>query len=819
MANGAQGAPNRAGGPQSFATQPVAPQQPAGPGRQFTPVRGGVEGAGRPAPVQAPGGDFGSAATESARTLESLLSVGAAALEPALQRQEQQAYFNGVQRAVEGQTMAQILHDRPWYTRIFGDGALVEGARAYSVQKAVTDQATQFLRDLPKNRTRGTEDVMRDVTAAFDTYRTGDSATDAALLQQMTAALPDMIQQHTRAHYAWQQETALSGYVGAANSAGAYLQEVASRRSLGTLSEGEYERAVNQYISRVMMSDGMDAEAQREAFYAHVVQQAQAGNFHAVNTWKQTGAFDFLTPEQQISLTNAMTRYEAVSMENWLRRPENQLAEAQLRALVQGQGADMDTVNKMVNGFTTKLQQDTGIQQDPVNRSQLLATGYLTLQHEATRGATAQARALSKEVLLERVLGGRGGSARMGLEVTESDVQEARSAALRTPGVDRHKLMREWYADRGATASEFEETYKSLMATATAGHEGTAGFRMLYEDWLGLVGNFDPAGVAAAGAYFGDDYHARMSQFHRMVTAGHPVDYAYQVAVSEDGVRRRRTTIPSVGTTEYRQMERALDGLAATQNYSGWLSWFAGEGEQPLSEQAKNKLLVTLAPVMDEMRNFGGYTLEQSMGYALQQAVNGRLPGGGRLEMSGQHSWTTPPDSRRMDEMFPAADARLRGASFDAAISDALKKAGQADANVADLNRMPDTVDGAHWYVLLADDDGNPLGGLMLTEQEIKEQYDIRLEELQRAGARRRAVGEAVGGIGRGVTDSMEYLGPAVIEPAADLITGRTVPTDGTARTNYDRWIQGRETRRQETARAIQEDRQRRLLQTQELQP
>jgi hypothetical protein len=64
-------------------------------------------------------------------TLDVLMKVGESIMAPMLKQKKTEAYVAGMQRAMQGEAVTEIATEQPWYSKIFGDSDVVEGARAY----------------------------------------------------------------------------------------------------------------------------------------------------------------------------------------------------------------------------------------------------------------------------------------------------------------------------------------------------------------------------------------------------------------------------------------------------------------------------------------------------------------------------------------------------------------------------------------------------------------------------------------------------------------------------------------------------------------
>ena len=103
--------------------------------------------------LQTPVVGLGNMANDNDPTLDLVMKVAGAVVGPALKKYQTEQYVAGMQRAASGAAVKDIVDEQPWYSRIFGDSDVVEGARAYTQQAKATETAmlmTENMQELRK---------------------------------------------------------------------------------------------------------------------------------------------------------------------------------------------------------------------------------------------------------------------------------------------------------------------------------------------------------------------------------------------------------------------------------------------------------------------------------------------------------------------------------------------------------------------------------------------------------------------------------------------------------------------------------------------
>ncbi|RPA32810.1 hypothetical protein EGC79_20400 [Shewanella vesiculosa] len=83
-------------------------------------------------------------------TMAALMKLGGNLLAPAVKREQETQFMQGMQRAAEGEAVKEIVDEQPWYSKVFGATSLVDGARTYTAAAKAASIATDLDSRMPE---------------------------------------------------------------------------------------------------------------------------------------------------------------------------------------------------------------------------------------------------------------------------------------------------------------------------------------------------------------------------------------------------------------------------------------------------------------------------------------------------------------------------------------------------------------------------------------------------------------------------------------------------------------------------------------------
>ena len=270
-------------------------------GQDAAQVQAGVRGGGA-----APTGNVVIPQRQDA-TLQTLLKLGQEQLGKQIEKMEEEAFLDGWAKAAGGVALDELQAEQPAFSRLFGDSATVEGARAYTAQSVVdnwvvaTEQRMGDLRKLPPSAVPG------QLYEEIDGLLTGDAATDALIRGQLFKAAAPLIKRHVKEHVGWQQEEAVASRLSAFRSSAAALEE-AYKAQDGTYTEHDLNLKKMSFMETLVPAEGVNAEVWERNVVDFMEEAANNGQFRVVQVLKENAVLDRLKPDDKQKLENSIRR-------------------------------------------------------------------------------------------------------------------------------------------------------------------------------------------------------------------------------------------------------------------------------------------------------------------------------------------------------------------------------------------------------------------------------------------------------------------------------------------------------------------------------
>ena len=325
-------------------------------------------------------------------TMAALMKMGGALLQPAIKREQDAMFMEGMQRAAQGEAVKEIVDEQPWYSKIFGPTNLVDGARAYSAAAKAASIATDLDARMEDISKMPGQEFARHINDVLGKAATGDAATDAIVKQQFMTQMPEVMKKQARSHYLYQQKQMIDSnraYVGtvfaalaAADAASRNAPEgvTADGRVVGSVTDdGDVLTKGKEALQALQTPAGMDPKVHKKSIAAEVVQSINDNSFAVYNALVDSKAIDTFEPEQ-ISQIHAA----ANSMRT------------RLRAELPAEFAKVIASATAVAGRAESTQDDVMAAVDKINKAYAKMTGdrkpYVTAQ-----GATSLLQLLDRE--------------------------------------------------------------------------------------------------------------------------------------------------------------------------------------------------------------------------------------------------------------------------------------------------------------------------------------------------------------------------------------------------------------------------------------
>lgn len=281
-------------GPDSFALDDsggIVLQQPSQTaiGPQISLQGGGAEQFQAGQASIAPGGEFQQAAAISAKTLDALNKLTQGALAPHVAAEQKRLYFEGMSQVAQGRSLREIEKQQPWYTKIFGPSATVQGAQAMTAMTAITQAQNEFMENLPELRARSPDEVRKYlVDQATRIGNTGDPTVDGLVQSKLAEQWHAMLDTHMKQHITWQQEDMGNKFVNMQVANGKLLQSTLHQQS-GYANPAVMQAEVKKFVDGLAKPYGMTDEAYGKYMASAARANLSNGNFMAYTALKNTG--------------------------------------------------------------------------------------------------------------------------------------------------------------------------------------------------------------------------------------------------------------------------------------------------------------------------------------------------------------------------------------------------------------------------------------------------------------------------------------------------------------------------------------------------
>lgn len=500
--------------------------------RPVSQLRGSVQGGGvvGPTPVRA---NFDrSAAQFDSSTLDALRSMADNLIDPMVQRRQEELFYEGARKQIEGEKLQDIVQEQPWYSKIFGPSASVQGARTMAQMQAVENFATNMQRDMTRLRTLSGDEFQQEVMARIsEAAELGDATSNVAVQTQLLESMGPLIRNHTAEHFSWVQEQMQEQFTGTLVSNARFMQSAVQGLTTGRMSEEDYGQVQANVAMALQPIEGQTPDSYWAGVQVATEEAMATGNFHFVNVVEQT-LYEHMPAEQRVKFLNDRRKYEIQTASD-MAVGEFSIDLAQLRAYSsEGQISPQGTWDR-INEINRRFRAKTGLNRDLIDAS--AAEGILTNNLKGIiseqRAASERARDFAeKQALLAQqthqaqvsFLGGfapsyvaQGGDRQLTQDAAWGAIQGLR--ALEAEGL---KPVGTWAAtvanaantDGGFVVKQLENTIQRGINLTVGGDYGPA-FEESYQLWREIY-EAPEGGELAAAAYAGA-YAGQMEQYHR----------------------------------------------------------------------------------------------------------------------------------------------------------------------------------------------------------------------------------------------------------------------------------------------------------------
>lgn len=565
--------------------------------------------------------------------LDLLVKVGEGVLKKNVEAEANRAYVDGMVQVMQGKAFEEIKESQPWFSRIFGDAPVVEGARAYNVHATVQRKIADEMANLQSLAQLGPAEASSHYANMIKTSLSGtDEVGDALVVKGMTEALPGLMKAQAKAHYGYKQLVASKAEDASMAAGGDNLQAMGASLANGTVTYDDMQRSSMALVQSLLPAPGRDEASYLKNMTSNIKLWAQKGNLHAINALRNSGFIDKagLTEEQQIGIDRAVQAAELRAANGFHLRNAVQIgmieADADQPHLA---GKSPEQLVKQMQELDAQFRNETG------------STGAVF----GAKGISGNVKTAIAAIRAERERSWAAGVASADKErsaaVLESAVVQSAAGGsvgrlMYQPGFSSdmiHQkfegLVRSQPADKaaGLIISNYNSTQyvnPLLQSSMTAALNAAGTDKMPSNGALQAIATYDglvaTGGVNAANAYF-KDFAPQIQTFKLMSQGGDPatVGQAWQVAFGDPAKFPKRSLT--------NKEEETVRKLISSDN-SNYLPEMMG-GNPDIRPESAAQLMAQAQPAVERWMRVPGMTPE----LAYKHAINGLQ--GGATEILG----------------------------------------------------------------------------------------------------------------------------------------------------------------------------------------
>lgn len=573
-------------------------------------------------------------------TMAALMKVGDAIMRPMMEKKKVEAYVTGMQRAMAGETIKDIAETQPWYSKLFGDSDVVEGARAYTGHTVAQTTIASMQDQMPEIRKMGPAEAQQYYTKAVQKNLTGDGATDLSIMKAMTSALPGVMREQSRQHYGWLQENAAASESAAFNAGADAFQRGAAKMAQGYMTKDELDAQSSQFVRSLLPAKGRDIKNWRESMTDNLERWAGNGQFHALNSVLDHGLLDALTPDQQMKVKNRIITEEGKTRARYSYEWSDQKAKIEALAHDPDQGQKAQDAAKLALEANKKFAEETGVRTmqffSPEELTNLTKTSAIAITRERAR----QAEIVQRNAEKAATAAGKAQAAEDKLNLIRSNPQ-AVADFVAFPGFSNEdvnaamvplynskdaagkvELLTKMYSGKGYVLKLIADGKERAVEALVSGGDNVvkdygAGAEQAYNEYKQMRA----VGPEMAAAYYGKQA-PRMEKLYSLIEdAKMPPKFAWQSAM--------------LTPLKAARIDASVMKATSAQVLSQQPGWIVGTvtGSIPLSETGQRLVSNVASGYADSFKDMWGDKVAAERGINLAK-------GSGQLTVLGGHAWT-----------------------------------------------------------------------------------------------------------------------------------------------------------------------------------
>ena len=558
-------------------------------------------------------------------------------------------FLEGMQRAATGEALTTIINDRPWYSRVFGDGPVGEGARAFEVQSRVSQWVAKQDAAMSTLKRQSPDSIPAYIASSIKEYQTDDKDTNTMLAMQVIQQTPDLIKRHAREHVAFMQEEASIKQYGMMQSAATVLQGTGKPAADQFYSKEEVEARKDVFMAALTPPVGSNLDSWKTQVTTLVGSLAETGQFHALSAMQERGIFGAMKPEDQVKVTRLLDsskrHHAGLASSEYASRIADIQAKARLRQL------NADEVDAEYAKINSEYSTKSGNSEPVISTSMRVSTSLSAIQAQARYEAMA-----AKEVAKAAEGTDKIAAIRKGLSVSTSaelinngvkaaDVDQAFyqefSTLDSTDPVQFNQQLGMLVRDsRSNRANPLIATRLAQLVNSAQSDTMDDSYIKGYTYWKGL-GKTLEGGINARGVYFDSKVSDQYAAFDRQL-AGRDIKEFGQFAFQASRQVRQHpghkwTPDEKAGVEKF--IENNFNERKGT--------WFINDNN--LTKASKDVVFDAIAPHYEQLARNNPNQQEVLAEATAQAKAQG-------LEHAGDYTWISDPERPRLISFFTNTD-------------------------------------------------------------------------------------------------------------------------------------------------------------------
>jgi hypothetical protein len=477
------------------------------------------------------------------------------------------AFLSGMQKAAAGEAVVDIAKEQPWYSQLFGESDVVEGARSYSASAAGQSIAADLEEQIPALAAMPPEEAQKHFRDAVQSVMTGDTATDAQIMMSVTRTMPSVMKRHAKEHYGYLQQQAVvqqqTAWRAGARRVEAAARNMAREMAMGPADTADFDTLLGDMKASLQHAPGQNLEKWQDSLKTFMTEQASAGNFHLVNaltreTAEEPNMLQALTSQQRQQVEAAMESGETKQRLKYSYEWGDRLAALEVQAALPQEGETAADTARRVDALNEEYRLATGSKQGiilPGQRAALTSGSASAIIREKQRQAAELQRRAERAEDLRRAAADKA-ETRIAAQQAKQQLEAAGLVAFATggagifansPGVNRRdydaSVYRAWQAQgtpdgllsavqvKTVADNQRSDYVNPTIQNVLIGQvKDQLGRGEITQQWRGTVENYrriSEASPAAARAHYGE-YAVKMEGYLQAVGSNVPEAVAFK---------------------------------------------------------------------------------------------------------------------------------------------------------------------------------------------------------------------------------------------------------------------------------------------------